>query len=59
MTLKVLLDDRIQAANIFSTSPLIASNNLVAIEDPKNSRPAGLALNPQRQSEEPDQGHPE
>lgn len=44
VTLKALLDDRIQAANIFSTSPLIASNNLVALEDPKNNYAAQQVL---------------
>ncbi|HEY1158471.1 MAG TPA: ABC transporter substrate-binding protein [Arthrobacter sp.] len=37
VTLRALLDDKIQAADIFSTSPLIAGNNLIALDDPKNN----------------------
>ncbi|GAC1368878.1 MAG: hypothetical protein NVSMB43_03270 [Pseudarthrobacter sp.] len=44
VTLKALLDGRIQAANIFSTSPLIASHDLVALEDPKNNYAAQQVL---------------
>jgi osmoprotectant transport system substrate-binding protein len=36
LTLQALLDNRVQAANIFTTSPLIASNNLVTLEDTKD-----------------------
>lgn len=44
VTLRALLDDRVQAANIFSTSPLIARNNLVALEDPKDNYAAQQVL---------------
>lgn len=44
VTLRALLDDRIQAADIFSTSPLIASNNLVPLEDPKDNFAAQQVL---------------
>lgn len=44
LTLRALLDDRIQAADIFSTSPLIASNNLVQLEDPKDNFAAQQVL---------------
>ncbi|GGI01150.1 ABC transporter substrate-binding protein [Arthrobacter liuii] len=44
VTLRALLDDRIQAADIFSTSPLIAGNNLIALEDPKNNFAAQQVL---------------
>lgn len=37
VTLKALLDDKIQAADIFSTSPLIAGNKLITLEDPKSN----------------------
>ncbi|WP_369045690.1 ABC transporter substrate-binding protein [Sinomonas sp. P10A9] len=36
VTLKALLDNQIQAADIFTTSPLIAQNHLVTLEDPQN-----------------------
>lgn len=44
VTLRALLDDRIQAADIFSTSPLIAINNLVPLEDPKDNFAAQQVL---------------
>ncbi|RAX48059.1 hypothetical protein DQ353_16910 [Arthrobacter sp. AQ5-05] len=34
ITLRALLGDRVRAADIFSTPPLIASNNLITLEDP-------------------------
>jgi osmoprotectant transport system substrate-binding protein len=37
VTIKALLEDQIQAANVFSTSPLIAKNNLVTLEDPRDN----------------------
>jgi osmoprotectant transport system substrate-binding protein len=37
VTVKALLDDRIQAADVFTTSPLIAQNHLVTLEDPANN----------------------
>lgn len=46
LTLRALLDDRIQAANIFSTSPLITSNNLVVLEDPRNNYAAHQGQRP-------------
>jgi osmoprotectant transport system substrate-binding protein len=36
-TVKALVDGSVTAANIFSTSPAIPQNNLVALEDPKNN----------------------
>lgn len=44
VTLRALLDDKIQAADIFSTSPLIAGNKLIALEDPKNNFAAQQVL---------------
>lgn len=37
VTLKALLSDQIQVADIFTTAPSIADNNLVVLEDPKNN----------------------
>jgi osmoprotectant transport system substrate-binding protein len=39
-TVRALVDGTVTAANIFSTSPAIAQNNLVVLEDPKNNFPA-------------------
>ena len=39
-TLKALLDGTVDVANIFSTTPSIAENDLVTLEDPKNLFPA-------------------
>jgi osmoprotectant transport system substrate-binding protein len=36
LTLQALLDDRVQAANIFTTSPSISANRLVALKDTKD-----------------------
>ncbi|MCH9667212.1 MAG: ABC transporter substrate-binding protein [Actinomycetia bacterium] len=36
-TVRALTDGTVTAANIFSTSPAIAENNLVVLEDPKNN----------------------
>lgn len=36
MTVKALLDNRIQAADVFTTSPLIAQDHLVTLADPLN-----------------------
>lgn len=44
VTIKALLDDRIQAANVFTTSPQTAANNLVVLEDPKNNYAAQQVL---------------
>lgn len=40
-TVRALLDGTITAANIFSTSPAIAEHDLVVLEDPKFTFPAG------------------
>ncbi|MCZ2403281.1 ABC transporter substrate-binding protein [Paenarthrobacter sp. Z7-10] len=37
LTLKALLDDQVQVADIFTTTPAIADNDLVVLEDPKNN----------------------
>jgi osmoprotectant transport system substrate-binding protein len=37
LTVKALLDDTIQAADVFTTSPLISQNHLVTLEDPLNN----------------------
>ncbi|GGI02230.1 ABC transporter substrate-binding protein [Arthrobacter liuii] len=37
VTVKALLDDKIQAADVFTTSPLIAQNHLLTLEDPANN----------------------
>ncbi|NMR31182.1 ABC transporter substrate-binding protein [Crystallibacter degradans] len=37
VTVNALLEDKIQAANVFSTSPLIATHNLITLEDPKDN----------------------
>lgn len=37
LTLKALLSDQIQVADIYTTTPSIADNNLVVLEDPKNN----------------------
>lgn len=44
VTVKALLDDRIQAADVFSTSPLIAGNSLVTLEDTKDNFAAQQVL---------------
>ncbi len=44
VTVKALLDDRIQAATVFTTSPLIPKNNLVVLGDPKNNFAAQQVL---------------
>lgn len=44
VTVKALLDDKIQAADVFSTSPLILQNNLLALEDPLNNFAAQQVL---------------
>ena len=44
ITLKALLDDKIQAADMFTTSPLIAGNHLVTLADPKNDFAAQQVL---------------
>ena len=36
-TVQALIDGTVTAANIFSTSPAIAQNKLVVLEDPKNN----------------------
>ena len=35
-TLKALLDGKVDVANIYSTTPSIAANKLVTLEDPEN-----------------------
>ena len=35
--MRALVDGTVTAANIFSTSPAIAENDLVVLEDPKNN----------------------
>jgi osmoprotectant transport system substrate-binding protein len=37
VTIKALLDNQIQAADVFTTSPLISQNHLVTLEDPQNN----------------------
>jgi osmoprotectant transport system substrate-binding protein len=39
-TVRALVDGQVTAANIFTTSPAIAQNNLVVLEDPKHNFPA-------------------
>jgi osmoprotectant transport system substrate-binding protein len=40
LTLSALLNDQVQAANLFSTDPAIAANDLIVLEDVKNLFPA-------------------
>ncbi|XUY28692.1 ABC transporter substrate-binding protein [Agrobacterium sp. rho-8.1] len=40
LTLSALLNDQVQAANLFSTDPTIAANDLIVLEDVKNLFPA-------------------
>ncbi len=37
ITLQALLNDRVQAADIYTTTPSIADNDLVVLEDPENN----------------------
>lgn len=37
LTVKALVDDQIQAADVFTTSPLITQDHLVTLTDPKNN----------------------
>ncbi|MBT2515669.1 ABC transporter substrate-binding protein [Arthrobacter sp. ISL-30] len=37
VTLKALLSDQVQVANIYTTTPSIVDNDLVVLEDPKNN----------------------
>ncbi|GAA4790853.1 ABC transporter substrate-binding protein [Rothia endophytica] len=37
LTVKALLDDQVQIADLFSTDPAIIANDLVVLEDPKNN----------------------
>ncbi|KNH16899.1 glycine/betaine ABC transporter substrate-binding protein [Arthrobacter sp. ZBG10] len=37
VTLKALLDDQVQVADIYTTTPSIADNDLVVLEDPKDN----------------------
>lgn len=37
VTLKALLEDQVQVADIYTTTPSIADNDLVVLEDPKNN----------------------
>lgn len=37
LTVRALLDDKIQAADVFTTSPLITQNHLVTLQDPLNN----------------------
>jgi len=39
-TVRALVEGTVTAANIFTTSPAIAQNNLVVLEDPKHNFPA-------------------
>jgi len=41
VTVRALMDGRVTAANVFSTSPLIPQNHLVALEDPEHNFLAG------------------
>lgn len=40
LTLSALLNDQVQAANLFSTDPAIAANDLIILDDVKNLFPA-------------------
>ncbi|MBP2613106.1 ABC transporter substrate-binding protein [Agrobacterium pusense] len=40
LTLSALVNDQVQAANLFSTDPAIAANDLIILEDVKNLFPA-------------------
>jgi len=40
LTLSALVNDQVQAANLFSTDPAIAANDLIVLEDVKNLFPA-------------------
>lgn len=40
LTLSALINDQVQAANLFSTDPAIAANDLIVLEDVKNLFPA-------------------
>lgn len=44
VTVKALLENKIQAADVFSTSPLIVQNKLLALEDPQNNFAAQQVL---------------
>jgi osmoprotectant transport system substrate-binding protein len=37
VTLKALIEDQVQVADIYTTTPSIADNDLVVLEDPKNN----------------------
>jgi osmoprotectant transport system substrate-binding protein len=43
-TLQALLNNTVQVADIFTTTPSIADNGLVVLEDPKNNFPANQVL---------------
>ena len=44
VTLKALLSDQVQVADIYTTTPSIADNDLVVLEDPKNNFKAQQVL---------------
>lgn len=44
LTVKALLDDQVQVADIFTTTPAIEKNDLVVLEDPKNNFLAQQAI---------------
>ncbi|PNH80872.1 ABC transporter substrate-binding protein [Arthrobacter sp. AFG20] len=44
LTLQALLNDEVQVADIFTTTPSIADNDLVVLEDPKNNFKAQQVL---------------
>ena len=41
VTVRALFDGKVNAANIFSTSPAIPQNHLVVLDDPAHNFPAG------------------
>lgn len=44
LTLQALLEDKVQVADIYTTTPSIADNDLVVLEDPKNNFKAQQVL---------------
>lgn len=44
LTVKALMDDQVQVADIFTTTPAIEKNDLVVLEDPKNNFLAQQAI---------------
>src|SRR6202000_1088995 len=44
VTVRTLTEGKVNAANIFSTSPAIPQHHLVALEDPEHNFPAGTLV---------------